>query len=119
MIFTAGDFDTVEAEYLGPHGSGKSVALVHGVGEVRFGQIVRIPRRIYETIDVVEKYDLSSDERTQVMRNLIEGGDVTQWGLTNAVTRIANDVESYDRAVELEEIGGKVVALPAHTFGAN
>jgi hypothetical protein len=68
---------------------------------------------------VVEKYDLSTDERTQVMKNLIEGGDVTLWGLTNAVTRIANDVASYDRAVELEEIGGRVVALPAHTFGAN
>jgi hypothetical protein len=68
---------------------------------------------------VAEKYDLVADERAAVMRNLISGGDVSQWGLTNAVTALANTVESYDRAVELEEIGGKIAGLAATNFGNN
>jgi hypothetical protein len=68
---------------------------------------------------VAERFDLVEDERSAVMRNLIAGGDVSQWGLTNAVTALANDVASYDRAVELETIGGKVAGLPAQIFGNN
>lgn len=68
---------------------------------------------------VAERYDLVEDEKAAVMRNLISGGDVSQWGLTNAVTALANDVKSYDRAVELEEIGGKIAGMPANVFGNN
>lgn len=35
----------------------------------------------------------------------------TQYGLFNAVTRMAKDVESYERATELEAIGGQVLEL--------
>lgn len=68
---------------------------------------------------VAERFDLLEDERAAVMKNLISGGDVSQWGLTNAVTALANDVASYDRAIELETIGGKVAGLPAQVFGNN
>jgi hypothetical protein len=68
---------------------------------------------------VAEKFDLIEEERAAIMRNLISGGDVSQWGLTNAVTALANDVASYDRAVELETIGGKVAGLSANQFGNN
>lgn len=68
---------------------------------------------------VAEKFDLIEDERAAVMRNLIAGGDVSQWGLTNAVTGLANDAVSYDRAVELETIGGKVAAMTPNQFGNN
>lgn len=68
---------------------------------------------------VAERFDLVEDERAAVMKNLISGGDVSQWGLTNAVTALANTVASYDRAIELETIGGKVAGLPAQVFGNN
>jgi len=32
--------------------------------------------------------------------------------LHSAVTRAAQDLESYDRATELEYIGGKIIELP-------
>lgn len=48
-----------------------------------------------------------------ILRHLISGGSLTQWGLVNAVTRYAQDVESYDRATEMEAAGGLVLALPA------
>lgn len=68
---------------------------------------------------VAERFDLTVAERQGVMANLIAGADVSQWGLTNAVTQLANEVESYDRAIDLETIGGKVAGLPASMFGSN
>ena len=65
---------------------------------------------------VIEKvslsYSLNDAERGGVLAHLIEGGDLSQWGLHSAVTRMSQDVESYDRASELEIIGGKIVELP-------
>jgi hypothetical protein len=68
---------------------------------------------------VSKQFDLVESERNDVMRNLIAGGDVSQWGLLNAVTEIANTCKNYDRAIELETIGGKIASLPSTTFGAN
>lgn len=69
--------------------------------------------------DVVKVVDLSSktfgfteNEGKSVLKHLIEGGDLTRYGLFNAVTRTAQDIESYDRATEFEAIGGKVIELP-------
>ena len=68
---------------------------------------------------VTKRFDLSEDEHKGVMANLIAGGDVSQWGLTNAVTRLANETPSYDRAIDLETIGGKIVGLSPSAFGNN
>lgn len=68
---------------------------------------------------VSKRFDLVEDERNAVMQNLIRGGDVTQWGLLNAVTAIANTHANYDRATEIESLGGKIAALPPSAFGNN
>ena len=57
-------------------------------------------------------YSLNDAERGGVLAHLIEGGDLSQWGLHSAVTRMSQDVDNYDRASELEVIGGKIVELP-------
>jgi hypothetical protein len=57
---------------------------------------------------------LQSAESEGVLRNLINNSDrygLTQYGLLNAVTRVAQDVESYDRAYELETAADKVIDL--------
>lgn len=54
---------------------------------------------------------LSVGERQSVLRHLIEGGDLSRFGLIQAVTRTAEDVESYDRATEIETLGYKLVNL--------
>jgi len=67
-----------------------------------------------KAIEVTQKrFGLMEGEKTSVLRHLIEGGDLSRYGVLNAVTRTAQDVESYDRATELERIGGKVLELPA------
>lgn len=54
---------------------------------------------------------LTSAERQSVLRHLIEGGDLSRYGLMNAVTRTADDVDSYDRATELEATGCRLIGL--------
>ncbi len=53
----------------------------------------------------------TKDEGSSILNYLIQGGDLSQYGLHSAVTRYAQDVESYDRASQLEVIGAKVIEL--------
>jgi hypothetical protein len=70
--------------------------------------------------DVVEvlsqKVEIRKAERPSVLRYLIEGGDFTKWGLMNAVTRTATDVDSYDRSTELERAGAEILEMNARTW---
>lgn len=50
-------------------------------------------------------------EQGGILRSLIEGGDLSAWGLLNAVTAQAHGAD-YDRSVEFEQAGGKLLALP-------
>jgi hypothetical protein len=59
------------------------------------------------------KFALNQNEKEDVLRNLIEGADLSYWGLMNATTAAAHTAASYDRAVELEVLGGRMLALPA------
>lgn len=54
---------------------------------------------------------LTQEKQTNILTHLIKGGDLTQWGLANAVTRAAQDVDNYDDANTLEALGGNVITL--------
>lgn len=62
--------------------------------------------------NVAKAYRLNEKEQGNVLTHLIEGGDLSQYGLMNAVTRASQDVEDYDRATEMERMGGLVLELP-------
>lgn len=48
-----------------------------------------------------------------ILRSLIEGGDLSAWGLMNAITHQAHTAADYDKAVEYEAMGGRLLDLPA------
>jgi hypothetical protein len=62
------------------------------------------------------KLGLNETEGKSVLKHLIEGGELSRFGLYNAVTRMSADVESYDRATELERVGAKVIELPKNEW---
>jgi len=73
----------------------------------------RIEGDVVKVVDVTAKrLALSDGEKSGVLRHLIEGGDLSRWGLANAITRAAADCEDYDRASDLEAFGGRVVEMP-------
>lgn len=62
---------------------------------------------------LARKVEATEEERGGILRALIEGGDLTAWGLLNAVTAQAHNAVQYDRSVEFEAMGGKLLDLPA------
>lgn len=82
------------------------------VGRCRELADVRVPGPPDQTVErLAATLDLSDQERGSVLEHLTEGGDLSRWGFLNAVTRAAEDVESYDRASELEALGGRLLSL--------
>ena len=51
-----------------------------------------------------------------MLLNLVLGGDMSRWGALNAVTAAAHQVETFDRGVELEEIGWDIANLPSREW---
>lgn len=91
--------------------------------EHRFARLLQSMRGAAETkiegkaeavVEVTaRKFGLHEGEKEDVYRNLIQGGPLTLWGLSNAVTLTAQSAATYDRATELETIGGRFLTLPA------
>jgi len=67
-------------------------------------------------VQVIERFGrknaLPEDTRKGILARLIEGGDLTRYGLHSAVTRASQDVADYDHATELERLGGDIIELP-------
>lgn len=77
----------------------------------------KITGDIPEVVELTAKrFNLNDGERRTVLQHLIEGADLTRYGLFNAITRTAEDAESYDRATELERLGGQVISLAANDW---
>lgn len=55
--------------------------------------------------------ELRKDETSNVLSHLASGGELNQYGLSNAITRASQDIDSYDRASEFERFGGEVIEL--------
>ena len=92
------------------------------VDQARFAAIVDKMREATEATmeakvvpQVVElaskEYGITETEGKGVLGHLIAGGDLSLYGLANAVTRQAQDVESYDRSTELETMGYKIITM--------
>ncbi len=58
-----------------------------------------------------KQFHISQFESEGVLGHLIGGGDLSLYGMANAVTRYAQDVNSYDRSTELEQIGYSILTV--------
>ncbi|WP_146138207.1 DUF932 domain-containing protein [Chamaesiphon polymorphus] len=59
---------------------------------------------------------LNGDESNKVLNHLIRAGDLSRYGMLNAVTRTAEDLPCYNRASEVERLGSSVLYLPQSTW---
>ena len=63
-----------------------------------------------KTVEVLgDKYILNKTERATILRHFIMSNDYTAFGLINAVTRSSQDIADYNRATELERLGGTLL----------
>lgn len=94
--------------------------------EVRFQEIAarlteivhgeKIAAPIAATEELQQRYSLTDEEREMVLTKLVAEGDLSQWGLLNAVTATAKTVDSFDRQAELESLGWTIAQLPTREF---
>jgi hypothetical protein len=74
---------------------------------------IPITGRVQDVIELTGKtYGLNQNEQDSVLKYLISGGDLSLYGLSNAVTKASQDIESYDRATEFESIGWQLATMP-------
>ena len=59
----------------------------------------------------VRQLSLPVSTAPSILSMLARGGDLTQWGLSSAITATANSADSYETATQLEYAGGQVLAL--------
>ena len=92
------------------------------VDETRFARIVgqmkdatealMDPKAAPKVVELASKeYGFAKTEGEGILGHLIAGGDLSLYGLANAVTRAAQDVESYDRSTELETTGYEIITM--------
>ena len=82
------------------------------VAKMRQTRGIRLAGDPVRSVEVLgTRFNLNDQERTGVLRHLIEGGELSAYGLVNAVTHYSQEVENYDRATDLELLGGRMIDL--------
>lgn len=77
-------------------------------------QTQKIEGDVVKVVELTSKrFRMNEAEGKSILKHLIEGADLSRFGLYNAVTRASQDVEDYDRATEFERVGAQVLELPA------
>lgn len=90
--------------------------IIRKMEEARGNLITGNPVKVVEVFS--KKMGLSEDEKGGVLRHLINGGELSQYGMQWAVTRLAGDAQRYERASELERLGGQVIELASNDWQA-
>lgn len=82
------------------------------IGKFREAAEQKIEGDVVKAVEVLQrKAALTDDDKGGILRHLITGGDLSRWGMANAVTRYSQDVPSYDKATDLEVLGGQIIEL--------
>lgn len=87
------------------------------MGKVRDAAAQRIEADPFAVVEVTAKrYRMTETEKRSVLTHFLAGhngqSELTRYGLMQAVTRASQDVEDYDRATEMEQLGGQILELP-------
>ena len=99
----------------------------HSLDEVHFTNLVDMMHRTTQLQITTEHipemvqlagtdFGFSKKEGEGILNHLIREGDLSLYGLSNAITRYAQDVYSYDRSTELEGIGYNVLTMPERAW---
>jgi len=77
----------------------------------------KIDGEIIEVVKSTSKlFGFSEEQNTGILNHLIKGGDLSRYGLMNAVTRTSQDINCYEQADMMEKVGGKIVTLSNHDW---
>ncbi len=89
---------------------GEIVLALRESTEIKIGN----PQRVIN--NVVEHYQLSQDQKANILIAFGAEPEADQYGIANAVTRAAQGEKNWEKSLEMERIGGKLIALPKGEF---
>jgi hypothetical protein len=92
----------------------KFAAIVDKLREASGARLTARPASVVEL--TAKSYGFNQTEQDDILQHLIQSGDLSLWGLGNAVTRAAHDAPSYDRSTALEATGWQVINMPPQIF---
>lgn len=99
----------------------------HSLDEIHFTNLIDMMHQASEQMITTEHipemvqlaasdFGYTKKEGEGILNHLIREGDLSLYGFSNAVTRYAQDVGSYDRSTELEAIGYNILTMPARKW---
>jgi hypothetical protein len=91
---------------------GEIVLMLRESTEIKIGN----PQKVIQ--NVVAQYKLSETQKANILMAFGAEPEYDQYGIANAVTLAAQKEETWEKSVELEKLGGKLVALPMEEFKA-
>lgn len=94
------------------HGTFDPVVFKKWVREISAGTEVEIESPVYAVDNVIETFGINESLKNDLLNHFSREGDMTQWGLANAVTRTARDLDDPEKVIEMEMIGGQVAVMP-------
>lgn len=104
--------DVVKASFDGDRFS----EYLRGVSLTSDRKIVKSPAELVEKI--VEVNQLPAGYGEGILMKLMQSGEMTQWGLSNAITEFCQTVDSYEDATTMERVGGEILELSAPKWEA-
>ena len=75
---------------------------------------VRNPQRVIN--NVVDRYRLSENQKENILMAFGSEPELDQFGIANAVTRAAQREPSWEKSLELEKLGGRLITLSSQEF---
>lgn len=84
-------------------------SLCETIEETRWHKIEGDPVKVIELAN--KSLGISEANGKDILRHLIDGGELSRFGLYNAITRAAQDVEDYDDATDMERAGAKIIEM--------
>jgi hypothetical protein len=88
--------------------------IVDGIRAAATGEQVVSPVKATEML--ASSFTLNDGEAGTVLASLARGGDLSQWGMVNAITDAAKNADTFDRQEEMERIGGQLLSMPSHEW---
>ncbi len=64
----------------------------------------------------MEHYRLSEDQKENILIAFGREPESDKYGIANAITRAAQNEQNWEKILEMERIGGKVVIFPTEEF---
>ena len=83
------------------------------ISAMRTGTTTKLTGDVPAVVELTAKnYGILEYESKGILDHLIRGEDLSLYGLANAVTRQAQDVDSYDRSTDLEMTAWSILNMP-------